>query len=143
LKDIDRLIRMQPDTSVNYILKGQMLYSMEKYEDSFKAFERATSLDPKRPDVWGMKAGSLAKMTKYDDAIVAANKGLDLAPNNPTNIYNRACIYSLKGDKANALTDLAKAISMNPSFKEYARKDEDLKSLYDNEEFKKLTENKP
>ncbi len=35
--------------------------------------------------------------------------------------------------------DLQKAISMNPSFKGNARKDEDFKSLFDDEDFKKLT----
>jgi len=64
---------------------------------------------------------------------------VELAPNQPVNIYNRACIYCLKGDKANALADLEKAISMNPFFKESARKDEDFKSLYDDEDFKKIT----
>ncbi len=28
---------------------------------------------------------------------------MELAPDQPANIYNRACIYCLKGDKANAL----------------------------------------
>jgi tetratricopeptide (TPR) repeat protein/putative intracellular protease/amidase len=139
LIDIDRLIKIQPDTALNYIAKGQTLYSMEKYEESFNSFDKATSLDPKRPDVWGMKAGALAKMGKFDEAIVSVTKGLELAPDDPTGIYNRACIYSLKGDKANALADLKKAVSMNPSFKEYARKDEDFKSLWDDEDFKKLT----
>ncbi len=139
LKDFDRLIKIQPDTALNYIGKGQVLYAMEKYEEAFKSFDRATTLDSKRPDVWGMKAGALAKMGKFDDAIAAAGKGLELSPNNPVSIYNRACIYCLKGDKANALADLKRAISMNPSFKESARKDEDFKSLYDDEDFKKLT----
>ena len=35
--------------------------------------------------------------------------------------------------------DLKKAVSMNPSFKEYARQDEDFKKLYDDEDFKKIT----
>jgi Flp pilus assembly protein TadD len=112
---------------------------MKKYEEAFNAFDKATSLDPKRADVWGMKAGALAGSGKFDDAISAANKGLELAPNNPTFIYNRACIFSLKGDKTSALADLKKAISINPSFKEYARKDEDFKSLWDDEDFKNLS----
>lgn len=112
---------------------------MEKYEDSFTAFDMATSLDPKRPDLWGMKAEALAKKGKFDEAIVSVTKGLELAPDDPTGINNRACIYSLKGDKASAFADLKKAISKNPSFKEYAWKDEDFKSLWADEDFKKLT----
>lgn len=138
LMDIDRLIKIQPDDALNFILKGQVLYALEQYTEAWQAFDRATTLDPSRWDVCGMKANSLAKIGKFDDAIIAINKGLELAPDEPVNIYNRACIYSLKGDKANALADLQKAISMNPYFKESARKDEDFKSLYDDEDFKKL-----
>ena len=139
LKDIEKLIKIYPNDPLNYILKGQVLFAMEKFSEASQAFDKATSLDPSRGDVWGMQAGALAKIGKFDDAIVAANKGMELAPNNPVSIYNRACIYSLKGDKANALADLQKAISMNPSFKENATKDEDFKSLYNDEDFKKLT----
>ena len=139
LIDIDKLIKFQPDTVLNYILKGQTLSAMGKYKEAVDAFDRATTLDPKRQDVWGMKAVTLSKTGKFDEAITSINKGLELAPNNPINIYNRACIYSLKGDKVNALADLKMAISINPSFKESARKDEDFKSLYNDEEFKKIT----
>jgi tetratricopeptide (TPR) repeat protein len=139
LKGFDKLTKVQPDSAVNWVGKGQVLFAMNNYEEAFKAFDRATSLDPKRSDVWGMKAGALAKIGKFDDAIVAINKGLELSPNNPISIYNRACIYCLKGDKANALADLKKAISLDPSLKESARKDEDFKNLYDDEDFKKLT----
>jgi tetratricopeptide (TPR) repeat protein len=138
LIDIEKLIKVQPDTALHYILKGQVLTTMENYKEAFNAFDKATLLDPKRPDVWGMKAGVLAKTGNFDEALVAANRGLEIAPNDPTGIYNRACIYSLKGDKTNALADLKKAISMNPSFKDYARQDEDFKKLYEDEDFKKL-----
>jgi len=140
LEDIEKLIKVQPDDALNYTLKGQVLHAMNQYNEAFLAFDKATSLDPSRADVWSMKAISLAKTGRYDEAVVSINKGIDLAPGDPVNFYNRACIYSLKGDKANALADLQKAISINPSFKENARKDEDLKSLYDNKDFQKLTQ---
>ena len=133
------LLSFSPDDPLNFILRGQVLHAKGEYNDAYLAFERATSLDPSRWDVWGMKAGSLAKISKFDEAISSINKGMELAPNQPVNIYNRACIYCLKGDKANALADLEKAISMNSFFKESARKDEDFKSLYDDEDFKKIT----
>jgi tetratricopeptide (TPR) repeat protein len=139
LKDFNELIKIQPDTALNYIGKGQVLYAMEEYGEAFEAFDKATSLDPARQDVWGMKAAALARMGKFDDAITSINKGLELAPNDPVSMYNRACIYCLKGDKANALADLEKAISINPSFKQQALQDEDFKSLYEDEEFRKLT----
>jgi len=86
-----------------------------------------------------MKAGDLAKLGQYDEAMVSAKKGIELMPGHPVGIYNRACIYSLKGDKDNALTDLKKAIDTMPQLKQHARSDEDFKSLWDDEEFKKIT----
>lgn len=139
LTDIDRLSLMQPDSADNWIMKGQILSGINRYEEAVVAFDKATSLKPERSDVWGSKAIALARTGKFDDAITAANKGLELAPGNPVIIYNRACIYSLKGDKTKALEDLQKAILLNPSFKEYARKDEDFRTLTDDEDFKKLT----
>jgi len=143
LKDIDALIQLQPDTALHYILKGQVLGAQENYSEASEAFEIAISLDPSRPDVWGMKAAALAKSGRFEEAFASINKGMELAPNDPVNIYNRACIYALKGDKANALADLEESISMNPRFKFQAVKDEDFKSLYEDEDFMRLTSQQP
>jgi tetratricopeptide (TPR) repeat protein len=139
LIDIEKIAGIFQDDPLIFILKGQVLHELKRYDEAYQAFDKATLLDSKRWDVWGMKAGSLAKTGRFDEAIISINKGMELAPNQPVNLYNRACIYCLKGEKVNALADLQKAISMNPVFKENARKDEDFKSLYDDEDFKKIT----
>ena len=139
LAGFEKLTTLQPDTAVNWIGKGQILSLTNRFEEALNAFETALTLNPKRFDVWGMQAGALSKLNRYDEAISTLNKALEIAPDYASNIYNRGCIYCLKGDKVNALADLKMAISMNPSFKEYAHKDEDFKSLWDNEDFKKLT----
>jgi predicted Zn-dependent protease len=140
LAGFDKLISLQPDTAVNWIGKGQVLSALNRHQEALTAFDKATSLDPKRFDVWNMKAMSLAKLERYDEAVSSLSKGIEINPDFPVNFYNRACIYSLKGDKVNALADLKKAIEMNPSFKQSAGKDEDFKSLYNDADFKKITE---
>lgn len=135
-----KLSEMQPDTAVNYIGQGQMLSVLNRHEEAAAAFEKALSLDPKRFDVWGMEAAVLAKLKKYDEALVAINKGIELNPGYPGNIYNRACIYCLKGDKIHAMEDLGTAFAKMPQLKRHARTDEDLKSLWEDAEFKKITE---
>ena len=139
LADIGKLIESQPDSSLNYILKGQVLSAQNKHQDALEAFDRATTLDPSRPDVWGMKSDALAQTGKYDEAIAAISKAIEMAPGYPVAIYNRACLYSLNGDKENALADLGKAISMDARFKETAKQDADFTTLHNDEEFKKLT----
>lgn len=139
LASVGKLIALQPDTAVNWVLKGQILDAMNRNEEALKAFEKANSLDPKRFDVWGMQADALLKLGRYDEAISTYNKAVEIAPDYAGIIYNRGCAYCRKGDKVNALADLKKAISLNPQFKESAPKDEDFKSLWDDEDFKKLT----
>lgn len=140
LAGFSRLTELQPDTSLNWIGKGQMLSALNRHEEAVAAFEKALSLDPKRFDVWGMEASELASLKKFDKALTAINKGIEQNPGYAGNIYNRACIYCLKGDKIRALEDLGSAISKMPQLKQHAREDEDLKSLREDAEFKKITQ---
>jgi len=139
LANTEKLIAMQPDTALNWLMKGQILEGMNKSDEALVAYEKATVLGPDNADAWQNKAGLLAKTNKLDEAIASYDKAVDLAPGQPVFIYNRGCVYCRKGDNAKALADLEKAVSMNPQFKSYAQKDEDFKSLWDNEDFKKLT----
>jgi tetratricopeptide (TPR) repeat protein len=140
LAGFTKLTELQPDSSLNWIGKGQMLSTLNRHEEAVAAFEKALSLDPKRFDVWGMEASELASLKKYDDAIAAINKGIELNPDYAGNIYNRACFYCLKGDKIHALEDLGLAVEKMPQLKQHARNDEDLKTLWNDMEFKKITE---
>jgi tetratricopeptide (TPR) repeat protein len=139
LTDVDKLIKMQPDSGINWLTKGQVLHAMNRYQEALEAFDKSLALGPERVDIYGMKASILIKLDKFDEALYTANKGIGLSPGNPAAIYNRACIYSLKGDKANALADLKKVLEMNPMFKQHARQDKDFKSLWEDEEFKTIT----
>lgn len=140
LAGFTKLTEMQPDTALNWIGKGQMLSVLKRHEEAVAAFEKSLSLDPTRFDVWGMEAAELAQLKKYDDALVAINKGIEQNPGYAGNIYNRACIYCLKGDKVHAMEDLSTALAKMPQLKQHARKDEDLKSMWEDAEFKKITE---
>lgn len=140
LAGFESLIRLQPDTAVNYIGKGQVLSSINRHEEALLAFDKATMLDPMRMDVWGMKASSLVRLNRYDEALAAIGKAVELAPDNPVNLYNRACIFCLTGDRLHALADLKTACEKMPRLKESARRDEDFRSLWEDEEFRKVTQ---
>ena len=45
----------------------------------------------------------------------------------------------MKKDKENTLKNLSKAIELDPKYKEDAKKDEDFKWLWDDEDLKKVT----
>jgi sulfatase modifying factor 1 len=139
LATLEKLTTIQPDSALNWLLKGQILEEVNKYDQALNAYEKATSLDSTNSDAWQNKAGLLAKTNKLDEAIYSYTRAIRLAPRVGFFVYNRGCAFCRKGDKANALADLGQAISLSPPLKASARKDEDFKSLWDDEDFKKLT----
>lgn len=148
LKSFEKLAQLQPDEGENWIGTGQCLVALNRNEEALQAFDKALKMRPERIDVWSDKGVVQARLGKYDDAIKSCNKAIELLPKDDANYasamadrtYSRACVYALKGDKANALADLKQAIELNRSFKSRAPKDGDFKSLYNDPDFKKLTE---
>ena len=84
------------------------------------------------------KGVALGKLGRIDEAVKAYDKAIEIKPDFAEASYNAACTYCLKGDKENALRNLSKAIKSDAKCKEYAKKDEDFKNLWDDEDFKRL-----
>lgn len=138
LKNAERLTTIQPDSSLNWLGKGQILEGMNKLDEALTAYSKATVLGPNNADAWQNKAGLLAKINRLDEAIECYTKAIQLAPRISVFVYNRGCVYSRKGDKTNALVDLSKAVSMDPRLKSNAPSDVDFKDLWEDADFKKI-----
>lgn len=138
LANAEILTSQQPDTCLNWLMKGQILEFMNRNDEAMGCYNKATSLDPKNADAWQNEAGLFAKMGMLDESISSYSRAIDLAPGVAGFIYNRGCSYCRKGDQANALADLGKAVALQPQLKQYAQKDEDYKTLWESNEFKKL-----
>ena len=135
---LDSLGRIYPkNTGIPYY-KAFIFGEHGKNELALAEYDRIIRFQPRDADSWISKGQILYELKRFDEALAAFNKGVEINPDDPLNYYNRACIYSLKGDKANALADLKKAIGMNPSMKQNAIKDKDFKNLWKDADFKKL-----
>ena len=120
--------------------KGVALCKLNRYEEALEAFEKAIELKPDYALALSNKSFTLTKLNRFDDALKASNKAIKLNPDLAFAWFNRACVYGLLGNKENTLSDLKKAIGLDESYKEKAKKDEDFKDLWVDEEFKKLVE---
>lgn len=124
----------------DYINHGKDLYYKEKYELALKAVEKAIELKPDYALAWNNKFVVLFKLNRIDEAFKANDKAIMLEPNKPGPWYKRACAYSLKKDKENALSYLKKAIGLDKSYKKIAKKDKDFENLWNDVDFKKLVD---
>ena len=75
----------------------------------------------------------LVELASYDKAV-------ELKPDYADAWYNKACSYSLKGDKGKSLENLRKAIELDPKYKKMSNLDDEFESLWDDEDFKKIVE---
>jgi tetratricopeptide (TPR) repeat protein len=136
---LEGLEKLYPKNTAILFFKAYLQGEYKHNDESLATTEKLITMQPDSATNWGIKGQLLASMNRYEEAISSYNRAIQLDPNQAEYIYNRGCAYCLKGDKVNALADLKKAISLNPQLKAYAPKDEDFKSLWDDEDFKKLT----
>lgn len=139
LKAYDNAIELEPNSPDLWHSKGFTLIQLGLPEKALKAYDRAIKLKP-IPDAWYNKGLALGRLGRYDDALKAFEMALDLKPDFHEAWYNKACLYSLKGDKINALSDLSKAIMINPVCKIMAKEDEEFRNLIEDEDFRKIVE---
>jgi tetratricopeptide (TPR) repeat protein len=136
---LEELEKLYPKNTAILFFKAYVQGEYKHYDESLSTTEKLITMQPDSASNWGIKGGLLASMNKYEEAISSYNRAIQLDPDQTEYIYNRGCAYCLKGDKINALADLKRAISLSPQLKEWAPKDQDFKSLWDDEDFKKLT----
>jgi len=88
--------------------------------------------------VWNSKGKELLRQNRYDDARKAFKMAIQIKPLFGEGWYNLASVDSYKGEIEDALSELRKAIEIEPGFREKAKVNRYFKKLQDNEIFKKL-----
>ncbi|MBI2101532.1 tetratricopeptide repeat protein [Candidatus Woesearchaeota archaeon] len=126
------------EAPARFFIRGVDYYKKGNYELSLKAFEKAIELDPKDNTLWVNKGVILFKLNKPEEALKAFEKAIELDPKDPNVWFNISCYYSIKNKKEEALLNLKKAIELDSKHKDDAKKDEDFKFLWKDEDFKKL-----
>jgi tetratricopeptide (TPR) repeat protein len=80
---------------------------------------------------------------KYDEAIVHLRLVRDEDPDNEHALYMLAVAHAQRGEHAEAVAHLERAISLNPENRAQARRDPDLEPLHDDEAFRAALEAPP
>ncbi len=119
--------------------KGNALSELGRFEEAIEAYEYMLKLYPEDFQCWYSKGVALAKLGRTEDALAAYYKAIEARPDLHEAYYNCACSHAIMGNRDAALGDLEKAIGLEAGYKETARQDKDLKSLLEDEDFKRVT----
>lgn len=149
----EKAVNFNPNNEEAWQYKASSLEKTEKYAEENETYDKMLEIFyPITSDknvaipvwiqvLWYRKGIALGRLGRYDEAIQAYNKAMELGYPALSGIYyNLATVYSRKQDKSNAIAILSKAIYLSGKIKEQALKDDAFQWLWEDEEFKKLTE---
>ena len=141
LKVFEKAIELESGDSKAWYNKGVVLRDLGRDDEALESIEKAIEFESNDFNAWSSKGVLLRDLGRDDEALESIEKSFELEPKSANVLYNYACIYySIKGDKEKALSLLRKAIEIDASYKDKSKKDKDLENLWEDEDFKIMTE---
>ena len=109
--------------------RARHLHKIGRLEDARRLYKKTFMLDPR--SVYALNnLGVLYMQDKnYAEAQNSFEHAVQQRPDYVDPYYNLACLHALKGETIRSLAQLKKAISLDTSVREWARKDRDLQNL--------------
>jgi tetratricopeptide (TPR) repeat protein len=118
-------------------LKRQNEGQLEQAEALYK---KVLEIDPHHLASLNNLGVIFMQQNRHREAIAIFTEALDKQSNYVDAHYNLACLYARKNDTKNSMHFLKKAIGFNPEAGQWAIRDNDLKTLANLPEFKKLVQ---
>ena len=120
-------------------LMGEALRSLERYREALNPLELAAKIRPADVGV-AIALGWCYKRThRLAQAIDALERAQRASPDEPLLHYNLACYWSLAGNVAKALDELAVALDLEPNLRSLIPDESDFDQLRGNPDFERLT----
>jgi hypothetical protein len=111
----------------------------QRYEEALKLLDAAMEKNPNYVNNYIEKGRALKRLGRIREALTVLQEALKIEPENPKVLYNMACYKALLMFPVDeVLADLEKAFQGDPSLRERAKTDSDLKDLAANPGFQKL-----
>jgi tetratricopeptide (TPR) repeat protein/S1-C subfamily serine protease len=78
LAPVNQAIKLKPNLSQAYYLKGWILSFQGKSKEALANFDKATEIDPKYSQAWRMQSSLLSNLKKYPEALKAIDKAIEM-----------------------------------------------------------------
>lgn len=121
------------------LAQGQERLQARKYMEAADVYLKVTEMNPDHALAWYYLGYSLHNEGRLDEALIAHQKAAEMpGPARAQAMYNAACAFALKGDKAQALSWLSQAVNGGYRNANQMERDEDLKSLRDDAAYQEI-----
>ena len=108
LSTIERTLEHAPQNPTLHMYRGSVLFFLERYADSLRAFDQAVQLDPDLVNAWRGKADALGALGQREEALATVRRAIELDPEDiPTRMSQIAALLDL-GRTEKALDTMAK-----------------------------------
>jgi tetratricopeptide (TPR) repeat protein len=135
-------LEKNPDNPALRKQLGKIFQAQGFTDSAIEQYQRVIARHPESIDAIYELATLYADKGQYASAISYMEQAISLQPDNPAHDYNLACLYAMQENAPEALSWLKKALDKGYKNWDQIMTDEDLKSIRDSNEFKKLMENR-
>lgn len=122
-----------------HYLTGQAYRLMTRHHEAIPHLERAAELNRDNIHVWLALGWCQKRIGRLDLAIQSLEEALSLAPDQAIIYYNLACYWSLAQNAKLALTYLARAFDIDPTYRDLAACEPDFNPIRHHRGFVELT----
>ena len=107
-------------------------------ELALESINKHLELNPDEARAYCLGATKLARLGETERARKWSEQAMSLAPNDPTILYNAACLLAVLGEEQAALDSLERAIEGGIATGEWITRDPDFERLRDHPRFQAL-----
>jgi len=137
-----RELEKNPDNPPLRKQLGKIFQAQGLTDSAIEQYQLVISQHPECIDALFELAALYADKGQYATAISYMEQAISFQPDNPAHDYNIACLYALQEKAPEALLWLKKALDKGYKNWDQIRTDDDLKSIRNTKEFKKLMKNR-
>ena len=113
---LDRQIQFDSNNTELWNEKGMTLRRMKRYEEAFKAYDKAIALKPDYATAWNNKGVVFTYLNKYEEALKTYDKAIEIKPDYATAWHNKGLAFANLKRYEEALTAYNKAIEFKPDY---------------------------
>jgi tetratricopeptide (TPR) repeat protein len=118
--------------------KAMRFQKRGRLQDAKRFYQEALRLDPRYVDALNNLGVIYIRDKDYTAAQRSFERATRLKPGYVDAHYNLACLHAIKGEVTQSLAHLKKAVSLDRSARDWARKDTDLENLRGLSEFEAI-----